>query len=210
MQKKNILRRSLAVLLLYSMLLCQMGALAVINVSAAESLSLDLSKYSQDFSVYNHLNYTDATGGLQNVSGETVYTLTGNSKVNVNVGDNALQSVLDHDISLAFNNLTVGDGKSITVFPVYRGARTARITVNGASSVSSLVIAPGAKVNVTLAANLTLQSLTLGEDASLTIQTGTHTVTVNSASGNGALTVSGNGTLKCEGLLKVGELTLNS
>lgn len=211
MRKKNTLRRILAALLLYSMLLCQLGVLAVVNASAAESLSLDLSTYTKDLYFYNHLNYTDQTGNLQNVSAETVYTLGGNSAVSVMVGDNALGAApLDHDISLAFNKLTVGDGKSVTILPVNGGARSVKITVSGASSVASLVVAAGAKATVTLAANLTLSSLTLEKDAELTIQTGTHTVTVNSASGSGALTVSGNGTLKCEGSLSVGDLTLNS
>ena len=47
MRKKNTLRRILAALLLYSMLLCQLGVLAVVNASAAESLSLDLSTYTR-------------------------------------------------------------------------------------------------------------------------------------------------------------------
>ena len=187
MQKKNTLRRILAALLLYSMLLCQLGALAVINASAAESLSLDLSTYTKDLYFYNHLNYTGPTGNLQNVSAETVYALSGKSAVNVMVGDNALGSApLNHDILLTFNKLTVGDGKSVTILPVNGGTRSVKITVSGASSIASLVVAAGAKATVTLAANLTLSSLTLEEGAALTIQTGTHNVTVNSASGSGA------------------------
>lgn len=210
-KKKGLFGRFVAGLILCCILLGESAVALPALAAGSSDLTLNLGSYTQDLYIYNYLCFTSATGVQSTGSGSGIYTLQGASGMNIFVGDQNQATgnagPKDSDIQMKWDGLTM-PGKSMTVNPVYGGKRTVRAEVISASSIDRLIVSTGAKMVITLSADLTLEALELGEASSLEILTGGYTVTIGSATGNGALTLSESGNVVCSDIA-AGTVTLN-
>lgn len=212
-KRKRFCARFFAVVILCCIMISEMAASIPAFAAELSGLSLSLNQYTSDLVIYNYLCYTSGTGALQTGSGTNYYTLKGTSDVNILVGDQG-ETVgdtrpMDKDIQIKFEGLDMSSRKKMTVSPVYGGKRVVRAEVSTASTINTLVVRAGAKMIITLKAELTVSSLILEEGSSLEVLTNSNTLNIDSASGTGNLTLSGNGALDCENV-SVGNITLNN
>ncbi|WP_165044523.1 InlB B-repeat-containing protein [Adlercreutzia sp. ZJ138] len=143
---------------------------------------------NRDLEIYNYLHYTNANGEITNSSGS--YCITGEntlSERNIIIGNHAVAgnnktNPLDADIPISLRSLNMAG--TMTIKPVGpNNDKTTVITVDVASSLGALVVGDNAKLEIILAENLAIGSITLGQNSALTI--------TDANTGAGTLTVSG-------------------
>jgi len=194
---KSMAKRLVAVFMICCMLFCELGAMPMARVHAATELELLLNQYTSDLYIYNYICYTTPAGETQTTSGNAVFSLKGASGYNLYIGDVAgtegTMRPLDSNIEIALNGVTLAAGKKLTVSPVNGGARAINASVTAASTIDNVTLKAGARLNLDLSADITVNTVILEEGSSLTVNTNGNTVNMPSVTGSGTLNISGGG-----------------
>lgn len=187
--------------------------------------TLDMSQYSEDLYIYNYLSYTNASGDI--LGGAAAYRITGISNRSIFIGDAEsyegadVYRPLEQDITISVDELQMGENTAVTIRQVYGGSQKVILNVDQASQIEALSIEDGAALELNLDADISIQSLALGKDSSLTVHTNGHTCTVSGdiyGTGaaaedgeppvSGAVRVTGTGTVSVAGDFAASELNI--
>lgn len=187
--------------------------------------TLDMSQYSEDLYIYNYLSYTNASGDI--LGGAAAYRITGIANRSIFIGDAEsyegadVYRPLEQDITISVDELQMGENTAVTIRQVYGGSQKVILNVDQASQIEALSIEDGAALELNLDADISIQSLALGKDSSLTVHTNGHTCTVSGdiyGTGaaaedgeppvSGAVRVTGTGTVSVAGDFAASELNI--
>ncbi|MBQ8566686.1 MAG: InlB B-repeat-containing protein [Clostridia bacterium] len=199
---KKLGTRILSIALLVCMLVTQFAFIPTTFAASVQSTELQMNTYSSDLYIYNYLCYTDGTGTVRTNSSGGMFVIQGSSSFDIHIGDvkdaEGDKRPMDSDIDVELSGLSMAPDKKLIVSPINGGKRELDVTVRSSPTIPTLVIEDKAKVTITLYSNVTIDLITLGEGSSLEINTNGHTADVDTVSGYGDLTVSGNGHLSTE------------
>lgn len=179
------------------------GLSTSINFGAYQNSGLD---------IYNYLYYTSANSNITLSGGS--YAISGdNESQGIVIGNHPTEAAdgntnpLDADISVSLTGLTMTKG--MTIKPVgSENANKVVLTVGQASSLGALMVEDNARLELVLDADLSADSITLGENSTLTV-TGSGTLTVSGDfTSRGTVTLSGGNILAAHGISAL-NLSLN-
>ena len=174
---------------------------------------IELGSYTSPLKIYNSSYYTSGAGNLTVNASTSGYTLTGTASVSALIGDQPEAEDPDEhtapktlDISVTLNGLVMEKGKTLTILPVYSGNNLTTLTAKEIelaedqfqpTSLHTLQLEDDARLKLKLAADTYIENLLLGKDSALTIETNGHTLIAQCISGDGDLSVSGSGCIRC-------------
>jgi len=180
--------------------------------SAAGATKISFKEYNDNgLDIYNHLYYLNASGSLQQSNGS--YEITGeNSAKTIVIGNHPTADLntnpMDSDIPVFLNGLTMTQAVTIKQVGTANNGKVALTVIGAASSLGALEVEAGASLELVLNQNLTVDSITLGENSKLTVS-GSGTLTVSGVfSGKGTVELNGV-TLQVNQGLSVAELSLS-
>ena len=132
------------------------------------TLDLKLDTYINDLYIYSYDTYQDYNGEVKNTS--VSYKLTGTTGKNVYIGNTNSSYAKQRDIRVYLENVTIGAGNSINVYSVFENSTNVVELINSSeSTISNLILNEKANVVLNLESDLTINTLNLGINSSLTV-----------------------------------------
>lgn len=173
------------------------------------TLDLELNTYINDLYIYSYDTYKDYSGEIKNTS--ISYKLSGISNKNIYVGNTDSNYAKQKDIKIYFENITISEGKSINIYPVYNNSAYYVDIINDKeSSISNFILEEKAIVNIKLNEDLIISTLNLGANSILNIDLNGNNLNIGSLnSGVGTLNISGEGTVEGTNDINVGYLNVD-
>lgn len=173
------------------------------------TLDLKLDTYINDLYIYSYDTYQDYNGEVKNTS--VSYKLTGTTGKNVYIGNTNSSYAKQRDIRVYLENVTIGAGNSINVYSVFENSTNVVELINSSeSTISNLILNEKANVVLNLESDLTINTLNLGINSSLTVNLNGYKLNIGSLnSGVGTLNLVGSGNVEVTNDLNVGYLTVD-
>lgn len=180
------------------------------------STAIVITDYTQNFIAYNYCCYLSDTGVSSN--GRGGYSISGNSgDHSVIIGDQAgdnltvAQQPKAADIPVELNGLTLSGSAIFEIRPIYGGQNKNKViaTAVGASSLNQMKLDENSNMTLAVNADTAVNNLTLakGSRLSITVAQGV-TLTLGTVAGDGALNISGAGTVEVSNSITAGQLEL--
>lgn len=188
---------------------CYASAPLMTAEAEADAGVIDISGYSQSLFIFNQMYCTNGDDSGYIMSKDNVFTVKGTptaAGVNFYIGNAPYfekteiteMRPIASNIVVVLAGLTMPEGHKTVfspVFPEEPHAYKSVLNVSVASSFSELIVEQDTEAEINLSADLSIASLLLESDSNVVINTNGYNLTLTNTSGNGTVTINGEGTV---------------